>query len=128
MAKKSQIRARRNNTQVGQGIVNNYKFGTVNIDGRQNNSVTYKHDNRGSNIYYPNRPCRHRLGDYMAGVLESDKCHESTQTVANKTEMPKTSNTIHRKKSTFTKFLIGSSIAVVATLIGIKINHKIQKK
>ena len=42
MAKKSQTRARRNNTQVGSQVVNFYNHGTVNVDARQNNSTSPK--------------------------------------------------------------------------------------
>lgn len=105
MAKKSQIRARRNNTQIGQSVVNLYNHGTVNIDVRQNNSVPYKHDNRGTKIYYPNRPCTHRLGDSMPEILK-------TEGVSN---MQPVKPPDSKAMSKLTKILIGAAIAAIAT-------------
>lgn len=52
MAKKSQIRARRNNTKVGSQVVNFYNHGTVNVDARQNNSTSPKSTYSYCTIYH----------------------------------------------------------------------------
>lgn len=52
MAKKSQTRARRNNTQVGPQVVNFYNHGTVNVDARQNNSTSPKYNYSGCTFNY----------------------------------------------------------------------------
>lgn len=52
MAKKSQTRARRNNTQVGPQVVNFYNHGTVNVDARQNNSTSPKYSYSGCTFNY----------------------------------------------------------------------------
>ncbi len=116
MAKKSQTGARRSNTQAGRRVVNFYNYGTVNIDGRQNNSVNHKADNRGSNFYYPNtsangcgveNPRKNeeiaetRRGVYEIQTLESD-CVNSVS---------KKPNGI----SKLAKILIGTAIAAIAT-------------
>ena len=52
MAKKSQTRARRNNTQVGPQVVNFYNHGTVNVDARQNNSTSPKNTYTYCTVYH----------------------------------------------------------------------------
>ncbi len=116
MAKKSQTSARRNNTQAGRRVVNFYNYGTVNIDGRQNNSVNHKADNRGSNFYYPNTSANSNGAENPRKnepVTETRRGVYEIQTVeANcANSVSKDSNAI----SKLTKILIGTAIAAIAT-------------
>ncbi len=116
MAKKSQTGARRNNTQAGRRVVNFYNFGTVNLDGRQNNSVNHKADNRGSNLYYPNTsangsgvenpPNHDQVAEVRRGVLEIQPV---------KADCADTISSDSNAMSKLTKILIGAAIAAIAT-------------
>lgn len=50
MAKKTKASPRCKQDHSGQTVVNFYNHGTVNIDARQNNSRTFKHENNGCTI------------------------------------------------------------------------------
>lgn len=63
MAKKNQIKARRSNTEAGQRVVNNYNYGTVNIDARQTNHRTFKKEFHGCTVNYPFSPATERLAE-----------------------------------------------------------------
>lgn len=116
MAKKSQTRARRNNTQTGRRVVNFYNYGTVNIDGRQNNSVNHKADNRGSNFYYSNTSAN---GSSMENPLKYDQVAEIRRGVFEvQTRETDCANSVSKNPngiSKLTKILIGAAIAAIAT-------------
>lgn len=53
MAQKSKANARQKHTRADQIVVNIYNHGTVNIDARQNNSRTFRHENNGCTFKAP---------------------------------------------------------------------------
>ncbi len=116
MAKKSQTGARRNNTQAGRRVVNFYNYGTVNIDGRQNNSVNHKADNRGSNFYYPNTSAN---GSGVENPLQNEQVAETRRGVYEiQTVEANCANPVSKDlnaMSKLTKILIGTAIAAIAT-------------
>lgn len=86
MAKKSQTKARRNNTQAGQRVVNFYNHGTVNVDARQNNSKSYKHENNGCTVNYPGQQkCHFTLKDQ---IEDGHPILDKINSVANKQSLP----------------------------------------
>ncbi len=116
MAKKSQTGARRNNTQAGRRVVNFYNYGTVNIDGRQNNSANHKADNRGSNFYYPNTSAN---GSGVENPLQNEQVAETRRGVYEiQTVEANCANPVSKKPngiSKLAKILIGTAIAAIAT-------------
>lgn len=116
MAKKSQTSARRNNTQSGRRVVNFYNYGTVNVDGRRNNSVNHKADNRGSNFYYPNTSAN---GCVVENPLNNERVTETGRDVLEiQTMEAACANSVSKDAkamSKLTKILIGTAIAAIAT-------------
>lgn len=53
MAQKSKANARQKHTRADQIVVTIYNHGTVNIDARQNNSRTFRHENNGCTFKAP---------------------------------------------------------------------------
>lgn len=116
MAKKSQTSARRNNTQAGRRVVNFYNYGTVNVDGRQNNSINHKADNRGSNFYYPNTSAN---GSGMENPPQNDQVAVARRGVfevhTRETDCTNSVSIDFNTMSKLTKILIGTAIAAIAT-------------
>lgn len=111
MAKKSQTKARRNNTQMGQRVVNYYyNHGTVNIDARQNNSKSFRHENNGCTVNYPMQSAGNSIGDFIE-IPESN----TTMAVEHITSLPT------KKKSASYTILrnIGVGIAAAAVAVGV---------
>lgn len=112
MAKKSQTRARRKNTQAGQRVVNFYNHGTVNIDARQNNSRSYKHENNGCTVSYPFQSAGNCIGDLIE-IPESNTAMAIEQISSQPTKKGSSRYAILRNIS------VGITIAAVATGVSV---------
>lgn len=121
MAKKSQTRARRNNTQVGPKVANFYNYGTVNVDARQNNSTTIKHENTGCTINYPVQQVRPftlrdqiEEGHPILGKINPDISEPVLPGVSTPVASADTNGTDSHKLSLWGWLAIGVGIALAA--------------
>lgn len=127
MAKKSQTRARRSNTQVGPQVVNFYNHGTVNVDARQSNSTTIKNEHTGCTFNYPVQQIRpFTLKDQ---IEDEHPILGKISTVANEPALPEVSTSVaipntdgmdNWKSSLWGYLAVGATIALVAVTATVK--------
>ena len=127
MAKKSQTKARRNNTVVGHQVVNSHNSGSVNTDTRVNRSKAVKREFNNCTFNYGYNPHSCKIADFADEEikdtlnLENENVQGNPQLIEVKTTVEVEDSKIEKpqkKMSGWKKFWIGTGIVVGLGALG----------